>query len=56
MLKTMEPTIFTTYEEAEKAYYEENPGMPLTDDSDKEEARFERWLESNGHSIMEGNI
>lgn len=42
---------FKTYDEAEEKFYETNDCV--SDDSDKEQARVERWLEDNSHEVEE---
>lgn len=44
---------FATWRDAEDAFYESHDC--LSDDSDKEQARVERWVESEGHVVLEDN-
>lgn len=44
-------TIFKSWEEAEEAFYKVNDC--ISDDSDKEGARVERWVEDCGHKVHE---
>lgn len=44
---------FDTWSDAEDAYYAHH--QCDSDDADKEQARVERWVESEGHVVLEDN-
>ncbi len=45
--------IFDSWDEAEAKFYTTHDC--LSDDAEREQARVERWVESNGHVVLEDN-
>ena len=49
--KGLKPKVFSSWEDAETEFYKTHDCM--SDDSDKEEARVERWIDEMGYEVIE---